>query len=92
MVLGRGTSAGGMDLCGLTISILPAVCTSTLLRGSASSLADIRLVRSHSLTDSPVVHDSEVKYHCTEVVSSMSDSISIVEWQCIVRLDIYEYM
>ena len=80
-----------MDLCGLTIFILPAVCMSTLLRGSTSSLAVIRLVRACSPTDSPVVHNIEVKYHCREVVSSINVSISIVEWRCIVRLT-YEYV
>ena len=49
-------------------------------------------MRARSSTDSPAVHGNEVKYHCTEVVSSINVSINIVEWWYIVRLDIYEYM
>lgn len=61
MVLRRGTSTSGTDLCGLTTSILPAVCTNVLLRGSTNSSADNRPVRVSSLTDSSAVRDSEVK-------------------------------
>ena len=92
MVLGKGTSASGMDLYGLIMSILRAVCTSTLLRESTNTLAVIRLMRAYSLIDSHVVHNSEVKYHYTEVVGSINVSISIVEWWCIIRLDIWVHV
>jgi hypothetical protein len=63
-VLKRRTSANGTDPCGLTTSTLPAVCTSSLLRGSTNSFAVTRLVRVLNPIDSHVVHNGEVKYHC----------------------------
>ena len=85
-VLKRGTSASGTDLCGLTISILPAACMSSLLHGSANSSAVIRPVRVLSSTDSHVIHNIGVRYRCIKAIS-IKVSIAYVKSDT-VRLDI----
>lgn len=74
----KGTYVNGTGLCGLTISILRAACTSILLRGSANSSAVIRLVRALDPIDSHVVHNMK-KYHCIDQVIGMKVSVGIGE-------------